>query len=198
MYHVTHTHSQYLPDTQYLPPGTHTHTTCGNDFIFFSVGTVKKAERALKSWGIKELVPSTWGMPFGANPRGIYGATPPEILHQYDLGIIKHAYLCMLGVIKAESLVSGDAYTARMRVLDDRLMQFNIRHADPAMPRVRFASGASNLSKMNASKYAPLLWQMIVVLGCSRDEAIVSFGWKNKIVDFGIFLVSPYYIMIRK
>ena len=137
-------------------------------------------------------------MPFGANPRGIYGATPPEILHQYDLGIIKHAYLCMLGVIKAESLVSGGAYTARMRVLDDRLMKFDIRHADAAMPRVRFASGASNLSKLNASEYAPLLWQMIVVLGCSTDEAIVSFGWKNKIVDCFFQLLKLRVVLCAK
>ena len=40
-------------------------------------------------------------MPFGDNPGGVYGATPSEMLHQFDLGIIKHAYTCMLRLIKS-------------------------------------------------------------------------------------------------
>ena len=77
-----------------------------------------------------------------------------------------------------------------MRVLDNRLMAFNVRHADTTMPGKRFAAGASTVAMFKAEEYYPLLWQTLVVLGVfPADEEIVSAEWKLKIAPcFGLIL----------
>jgi hypothetical protein len=188
----------------------------------YCLGRVQSSKDALKKIGLKAIRPATWGMPFGDNPRGIYGATPPELLHQYDLGIIKHAYKCMLAVIKqgrscccfgmkcsylrtwlmcmlvTECEGSDFAYTNRMNELDIRLMRFNVRHSAFDMPRVRFSNGASSIAMMKAFEFAPLLWQMIVVLGVDGGTSIVSVPWKHKMVYCFTLLLQVRHLLRAK
>jgi hypothetical protein len=51
--------------------------------------TEKALRDALHAISASEIIPATWDLPFGANPHGVFGATPPEMLHQYDLGLLK-------------------------------------------------------------------------------------------------------------
>ena len=51
--------------------------------------TEKELKDALHAISASMVLPATWDRPFGANRHGVYGATPPEILHQYDLGLLK-------------------------------------------------------------------------------------------------------------
>ena len=84
-------------------------------------GQVMLAREKLNALSFRPVRSSLWGMPFGDNKYGVYGCTPPELLHQYDLGIIKHAYNCMLALIKEECAGSDAAYSKRMREVDRRL-----------------------------------------------------------------------------
>ena len=74
------------------------------------------------------------------------------------------------------------AFSSRMRELDARLMSFQSRHSSLGMPRVHFSNGASSIALLTAAEYYPLLLQTVVVLGIHDDAAIVSHGWKLKIV----------------
>lgn len=151
-------------------------------------GLVVRANLELTALGINPFRPSTWDVPYGDNPHGIYGATPPEVLHQFDLGIIKHAYLCFLDMVKAGCRTDAEN-TEKLRVLDYRLMSIAIRHADDTMPRIRFSNGASSIALFKASEYAPLMWQVMVVLGVGNDEAILDVVQKKKVVKcFGLLL----------
>ena len=70
-----------------------------------------------------------------------------------------------------------------MRVLDDRLMNFNVRHCDPTLPRKRFSAGASTIAMFNASEFCPLVWQTMVVVGADpTDESILTHENKKKVV----------------
>ena len=56
--------------------------------------TAKELEAALLAMSAAEIIPATWDLPYGSNPHGVYGATPPEILHQYDLGLLRTTWEC--------------------------------------------------------------------------------------------------------
>ena len=54
----------------------------------------KALKAALHDISAAAIRPGTWNLPFGSNVYGIYGATPPEMLHQYDLGLLRTTWEC--------------------------------------------------------------------------------------------------------
>lgn len=141
---------------------------------------VTKAREVLRKLSMKHIRPSTWGVPYGANIHGVYGATPPELLHQFDLGLLKKTYEMLLAMIKDESEQGGLSYAHRMRILDSRLLAFNIRHCDSDMPRKRFTSGASEFVGFRASEFPPLIWEMLIVLGTGNDTSLLGPPTKKR------------------
>ena len=79
--------------------------------------------------------------------------------------------------------VNRPSYQSRLRLLDNRLMQFNIRHADVDKPRIGFSNGASSIANMRAAEFAPLIWQMMVVLGVGDEELLLDKDSKLRVVD---------------
>lgn len=77
----------------------------------------------------------------------------------------------------------GLSYQARLRLLDNRLMKFNIRHADVDQPRIGFSNGASSIANMRAAEFMPLIWQVMVVLGVGDEELLLDRDSKTKVVD---------------
>jgi hypothetical protein len=106
-----------------------------------------------------------WDIPFGANPRGIYGACPPELLHQYLLGIMKNAYTWTWAVINAQHPVRGSGMSTTACQVDDRFKQFETRHVDPELPVKRFRKGVLKLPYLEGKEYRALLLQFIPVIG---------------------------------
>ena len=94
-----------------------------------------------------------------------------------------------LAMMKATAVLpAGDAgprpsYQSRLRLLDNRLMKFNIRHADVDKPRIAFSNGASSIANMRAAEFVPLIWQMMVVLGVGDEELLLDQGPKQRVVD---------------
>ena len=58
---------------------------------------VKLAKDALKKISMKHIRPASWELPLGANPKGVYGATPPEMLHQFDFGVVEEDSRVLVG-----------------------------------------------------------------------------------------------------
>lgn len=146
-------------------------------------GRVEAARKALVKISAKGVRPFTWEIPFGSTPYGPYGATPPELLHQFDLGLLKTTYGYILKMMKAEATGNiGVSYAERMRIMDQRLICFNVRHCDGDMPRVGFSNGASEITNFRASEFEPLMWQMLIVLGVGTDAALLSIPVKREVV----------------
>ena len=77
----------------------------------FWTGVVEARTALQKEYSALELYPATWDLPYGSNHQGIYGATPPELLHQYDLGILKHAHTCFLAMVKnGNAMLSSNSF----------------------------------------------------------------------------------------
>jgi hypothetical protein len=126
-----------------------------------------------------------WDLPFGANPHGIYGACPPELLHQYQLGIMKYAYRMTWCKINGKSPKAGTTKSATAMRVDDRFKVFADRHVDPELPRNKFRKGVFELANLQGKEYRALLMQFIAVLGVDggivpRHEAnqLKSVLWK--------------------
>ena len=64
-------------------------------------------EEKLKAISAQSYRPSTWGLPFGANKNGIYSACPPEMLHQFDLGLLREVWKGIMKLIKDEATEAG-------------------------------------------------------------------------------------------
>lgn len=90
-----------------------------------------------------------------------------------------------LKMIKAHAALpnSTTPYNARLRLLDNRLMNFNTRHADVDMPREAFSNGASSIANMRAAEFMPLLWQVMIVIGVGSEELLLHRPEKAKVVS---------------
>ena len=71
------------------------------------VNTVKELEAAVLAMSAAAVIPATWDLPYGSNPHGVYGATPPEMLHQYDLGLLRTTWECKLQIAYHKYLTSN-------------------------------------------------------------------------------------------
>jgi hypothetical protein len=121
-----------------------------------------EAERLETKYGLHANLNPLWDLPYGANPAGIYGACPPELLHQYQLGIMKYAYQFTWARINGSSPVAGTAKTATAMRVDDRFKGFADRHADPELPRNKFRKGVYDLPYLQGKEYRALLMQVCV------------------------------------
>lgn len=122
------------------------------------------------------------------------------MLHQFDLGLLKKTWEMTLDMIKVHSTLPGGnnlSYKARLRLLDNRLMKFNTRHADVDMPREAFSNGASSIANMRAAEFVPLMWQLMIVIGAGNEDVLLSRPGKQKVVAT-IFLLLKVRAQIWK
>ena len=144
--------------------------------------------------------PSTWGLPFGANTAGIYSACPPEMLHQFDLGIYREVWKGIMKLIKDEATEArkpGDFTRrcgvldfieyqpnfnlwCRLRILDGRFQKLEVRHSVEDMPREKFNRGGSSITGMRADQFNGLMWQYLVVLGIEDTSDVCVMTAANK------------------
>lgn len=161
----------------------------------FDNGAVSKGQRdaLLKSMSAKPVRVGFWGAPFGS-PQGIYGATPPELLHQYDLGLCKKAWEMIMAMMKSESdhgLTPGITFQAKMELLDDRVKRIQVRHSAENISRVRFPNGVSNISYMRAHEYPSLMLLIALALGtAANDETLLTNRKRKQVVHVLMLLVA--------
>ena len=101
-----------------------------------------------------------WEVPFGdtRNNSGIFGSTPPELLHQYLLGIMKYCWLWTQKYVETHAVNSRASI-----IIEERFARFNCRHE--GMPRTRFTHGVWEAAFMEAKQFPALLWQLVVIIG---------------------------------
>ena len=99
-----------------------------------------------------------WDIPYGHNVHGVFEATPPELLHQWCLGIEKYAFQFVRGLIEKIAKESKRIPTSIVDKLDWHIASFNNGHSDATMPMKRFPIGAYKLPYLQATEYHALIY----------------------------------------
>ena len=136
---------------------------------------VGKVENELRALSLAHGENGIWGVPFGLESvqRGINGATAPDMLHQFLLGLMKMAFVFTLKAIKEHGKKKGTrSVTLRLQELDRRFSVFDTRHGDSSLPTHRFSTGVSKLTSITDSEFIPLCWQMQAALGVGPDTVL--------------------------
>ena len=143
----------------------------------------------------KNVAVGFWGAPFGSE-YGVYGATPPEILHQFDIGLCNKAWSFLISLLKlnCKNGIDGNghkrAWTKVQEELDQRLMSLSVRHSVPGHSKVRFPNGASRIPYMRANEYPNLVLQLALILGVGNDTFFLPRHTKRKVVRSLMMLVT--------
>jgi len=157
------------------------------------VGQKTRVERLETQYSVHARYNPLWDLPYGDNPRGIFSACPPELLHQYLLGIMKYAYKFTWAHIDSLSPGGGKRMSARACRVDDRFKLFDVRHVDPELPRTRFRRGARKLAKLEGKDYRALLLQFIVALGV---EGLIIPAVTARLIQAVLWKVCEVYDMV--
>lgn len=123
-------------------------------------GTIGAAKAALKAISMNGYRNALWKLPFGDSVQGIFGATPPELLHQYGLGIEKNAVQHTWELVAQACTNRGGQFDLPKQLLDSRFAAFNYRHADPEKPKFRFAVGTYELAFLTSKEYSAIVLQV--------------------------------------
>ena len=123
-------------------------------------GTVGSAKTALKDISMSAFRNALWKLPYGDSVQGIFGATPPELLHQYGLGIEKNAVQHTWELVAQACAKRGGQFDLPKQLLDSRFAAFNYRHADPEKPKFRFAVGTFELAFLTSKEYSAIVLQV--------------------------------------
>ena len=121
---------------------------------------ITEAREAAKTRSLSPTYNPLWDLPYGDNLMGIYGATPPELLHQYGLGIEMYAFKFVWEMLSRHAAEEGRAPGTYDQRLDERFMAFCTRHADADMPRFSFTTGTKKLPYLTSGEYRALMYQV--------------------------------------
>ena len=61
----------------------------------------RELKRALQEFSVCHIPADAWSLPFGAHQGGVNSAAPPDMLHQFNLGLMKRAFKNILKLIKS-------------------------------------------------------------------------------------------------
>ena len=124
-------------------------------------GTVTAAREAAKQISMHPIVNPMWFLYFGDSDRGVHGGTPPEIMHQFDLGMMKTSFGWTWDtVLESDPRRKGE--------LNHRYVLFNCRHSDASIFTKHYSEGTFELKQTEAKEYVGLLFQTIVAIGTTN------------------------------
>jgi hypothetical protein len=104
---------------------------------------------------------------FGGDPRGIYGATPIDLMHAFNEGVLKY---CM------ESFFLKVTPSRKKEIdhLVDEVMcpqRSSVRHL---FPRVNFTNGFTNLTLLTATERVGVCFTLMILSMMKRGQAVLG------------------------
>jgi len=126
-------------------------------------GINKLVEDLAKKLSVNVIINALWYVPWGASKGGVYHGTPPELLHQFLLGLLKCAFLWAWQIVLLPPKKKNAATN-----LDNRFMDFNTKHNDKSIWVRHYPAGTKNLPMLEAKEYIGLVFQMIICLGTTE------------------------------
>lgn len=134
-----------------------------------------EARAIARSMSVQPRYNPLWDIPLGVGLGGIYSAVPPELLHQYGLGMEKYCFdftwvLIALFNGGDQNQLSGatPSKNAKIDELDRRISLFYTRHSDLSMPRNSFQAGSYKLPYLQSNEYRALLYQVNMVTSAAE------------------------------
>ena len=122
---------------------------------------------------------------FGYNHQGIHGATPCDLMHAFQLGIVRYVVQVVIGYLHDDSKVMLDN-------LVDRLFVGKRSGEKSEYPRIDFSRGFSNLTMVTADEWPGMLMAMIIAMRTKDGEAIFRtvFGDQDLSVDEQLWVIQ--------
>lgn len=123
---------------------------------------------------------------FGCNPFGILAATPPDLMHMFELGILSYLLQIFVGTMTPTVKEELDAYM-------DRLFQ-NIRSSERANHyRYDFTRGATSLTLLNAHHWPGLTMVYLITLLTEEGKKICKSSFtENGCVEIPVYLDKAF------
>ena len=97
-------------------------------------GGVTAARTQLSELSLLPVRNGTYGAPFGDQQGIINGACPPDMLHQFLLGLCKYVFLWVVEMISTAGNEGGRSGSLRLAELD----RYNIPVSSHSLPRHHF------------------------------------------------------------
>ena len=122
-------------------------------------GCIGKAQEVEKEISVYAMENPLWYIPWRASKGGVFSGCPPEIMHQFELGLMKSAFKWIWEFVKDRS----------KNLFNQRFIQFNgRRECDPMLHFVHYTAGTKDLSGTEAKEYLGLILQSIVAIGINK------------------------------
>jgi hypothetical protein len=125
---------------------------------------------------------------FGGDPRGIFGATPTDLMHAFQEGVLKYAMQIIFMEMSAKTKVSVDK-------LVDKLIRKQKSSSRYLFPRCDFSKGYTNLTLLTASEWVGVSFTLLIILHLSEGRRIMS---EYLMKDFNRKRNDKYETMIEK
>lgn len=133
----------------------------------------RRAEKQLKELSTHNVYNAFFDAEFGSNPFGIIAATPPDMMHMFELGILKYLFQIFVDTMNDDTKAEVDS-------LMEKLFG-SIRSSERSRHhRYDFTKGATSLTLLNAHHWPGLLMCFYLLLltkegkevcrGCFADE----------------------------
>jgi hypothetical protein len=122
------------------------------------------AREELKKISIHPLVNAFWGVDFGVTRRGIYGALPPEVLHQLEKGLMMYYHIQLVEEIRNQG---GDALVSELDRKARLLAPFLQHQSERSIKTKSFHRGISDIPKLSAQEMPAVL---LMIIACVGDD----------------------------
>ena len=139
----------------------------------------KEAEEALQAISTHVCVNSFRDIPFGANPQGIHGATPVDLMHCYLLGIIRY---CMRLAVHTLSPVDR----AALDRLVDVIFGYLRTSEGSNFLRTSFSKGFTNLTQITAEEWPGMLMTILMLVRVSGKARNIMKKVFSSLVDLDV------------
>ena len=124
-------------------------------------GAIGRAEAVENELSVYAVYNPLWFLPYGASLGGVFSGCPPELLHQFLLGLMKYAFEFTWALV--------DTYQRVSKTFNERFQAFNGRlESDPTLFYKHYSAGTQTLNGIEAKEYLGLLLQSIVCIGLNN------------------------------
>jgi hypothetical protein len=131
----------------------------------------------LRSLSTHDFIPAPFKLSFGGDPRGVFGATPTDLMHCFQLGILKYVVTVLIGNLTSTSKSRLDLMVSNIRD--------NLRMSESTQfPTSSIARGVSNLTQKTASEWVGVTFYLTLAFltdrGCALLEEVFCSGSRTE------------------
>ena len=125
-----------------------------------------EANRMLRQLSQHRSICAAFDLNFGADPRGVYGCTPLDLMHAFLLGVLRQCLNCVFEQVGGDSLARVDELMVLVR------QQRQTRGKE--FPRTSFTK-LTDLTRVTAREWAGIAFSLMNILSTKAGKAAFVF-----------------------